>query len=125
MLLAERKAAAKAAPAYMYLFTYETDFLNYLYKAGHSIEISFVFDMVDDVPASGSRPDKHILADSMSEAWLAFARTGNPSHPKIPKWGPYSSNNRETMIFDVPCRIEIDPGREELNAWKNVDVKIV
>lgn len=27
-----------------------------------------------------------------------------------------------TVILDVPCRIEIDPAREELDAWKDITI---
>ena len=74
----------------------------------------------DDVPLTGARPDKHELA-AMSEAWSAFARSGDPSHPGIPKWEPYTCDNRATMLFDVPCRVEIDPAREELDAWESTE----
>jgi para-nitrobenzyl esterase len=124
ILLAERKAAASDAPVFMYLFTWETDFKNHLYKAGHAVEIAFVFDLVNDVPMTGTSPDKHKLAASMSEAWIAFARSGNPSHSGIPEWGPYSREYRETMLFDVPCRIEVDPGHEDLDAWKGIETKL-
>jgi para-nitrobenzyl esterase len=124
ILLAERKADASNDPVYMYLFTYETNFTNGLYKAGHAIEIPFVFDLVDNVPAAGTRPDKHELAASMSEAWIAFARNGDPNHAGIPNWERYSRNRRATMLFDVPCRTEIDPGRTELDAWKGIESEL-
>jgi para-nitrobenzyl esterase len=122
--LAERKAAGGSAPVFMYLFTYQSDFLGGLFKAGHGLEIPFVFDHVDDVPMTGSRPDRYELATAMSEAWSAFARKGDPNHPGIPKWVPYTAKNRATMLFDVPCRIEIDPYREELDAWKGFGVNL-
>ena len=120
--LVERKLAAGPAPVFMYLFTYESDFLRGLLKAGHSLEIPFAFDNADEVPMAGNRPDKHEFAALMSGAWAAFARTGNPSHPGIPKWEPYTLDNRATMLLDVPCRIEIDPAREELDAWEGMEV---
>jgi para-nitrobenzyl esterase len=119
--LAERKAAAGGAPVFMYLVNYQSDFLGGLFKAGHGIEIAYVFDVVDDVPYVGSRPDRHEFAAAMSEAWLAFARTGNPSHPGIPKWEPYTEKNRATMVFDMPSKSVIDPYRNELDAWKGME----
>jgi len=110
------------APVYMYLFTYESDFLGGLFKAGHGIEIPFVFDNTDDVPMAGNRPSKHELAAAMSEAWIAFTRSGNPNHPGIPKWAPYTADNHTTMLFDVLCRLEIDPARQELDAWEGIEV---
>jgi para-nitrobenzyl esterase len=121
--LAERKAAGGSAPVYMYLFSYESDFIGGLLKAGHALEIPFVFDNVDGTPATGGRQDKYELAAQMSEAWAAFARTGDPGHPGIPKWEPYTADHRATMIFDTPCRLMIDPFREELNAWEGIQLR--
>lgn len=120
--LAERKLAGGPAPVYMYLFTYESDFRGGLFKAGHGMEVPFVFNNTDDVPMTGERPDKHELAGAISSAWAAFACSGDPSHAGIPNWPPYSINNRATMLLDVPCRVVSDPYREELDAWKGLEI---
>jgi para-nitrobenzyl esterase len=120
--LVERKLAGGPAPVFMYLFTWQSDYLGGLFKDAHALEIPFVFDNVDDAAITGSRPDKYQLATAVSEAWIAFARDGNPSHPGIPHWPSYTIDNRATMILDVPCRVEIDPYREELDAWKGMDI---
>jgi para-nitrobenzyl esterase len=121
--LAERKAAASPAPVFMYLFTWETDYYGDLFRACHVLEIPFVFDNVDDLDITGGRPDKYELVESVSEAWIAFARSGDPNHPGIPKWEPYTADHRSTMLLDVPCRVEIDPYREELAAWEGVPLR--
>ena len=121
--LAERKAAGGSAPVYMYLFTWESDYLGDLFKACHVLEIPFVFDNVDDIAITGGRPDKYELVESISEVWVTFARDGNPNHPGIPRWEPYTADNRSTMIFDVPCRMETAPGREEIDAWEGIDLR--
>lgn len=121
--LAERKAAGGPAPVFMYLFTYQSDFLGGLFKAGHGLEIPFVFDITDDVPLVGDRPDKHDMAKAMSLAWAAYAKTADPSHPGIPKWEPFTANRRATMVFDAPSRLVIDPFREELDAWAGIPVR--
>jgi para-nitrobenzyl esterase len=120
--LVERKLAIGSAPVFMYLFTWETDVGNGLFRACHSLEIPFVFDIVDDIPLTGSRPDKYELAAAVSDAWIAFARSGNPSHPGIPEWPKYTVDNRDTMILDVPCKVMKDPYREELDAWGDMEV---
>ena len=102
---------------------YQSDFLGGLFKASHAMEIPFVFDNTDDVGMTGERPDKHELAVAMSETWAAFARNGDPNHPGIPKWEPFTANNRATMLFDVPSRPEIDPFREELDAWEGIELR--
>jgi para-nitrobenzyl esterase len=57
--------------------------------------------------------DLQPLADKVSAAWAAFARTGNPSHPGIPKWPAYDTTSRATMVFNDECKVENDPGRDE------------
>jgi len=121
--LAERKVAGSHAPVYLYLFTWQSDYLDNLFKSAHALEIPFVFDTVDEALITGDRPDRYELAAVVSQAWIAFARTGNPSHPRIPEWKPITVGNRETMILDVPCRMENDPAREELDAWEGIDVR--
>ena len=120
--LVERKMAAGVAPVYMYLFRWESDYKGYLFKACHALEIPFVFDNVDSLPLTGSRPDRYELAAIMSQSWAAFAHKGDPSHPGLPKWPVYTLKDRETMIFDIPSYIEKDPARQELEAWTGMEV---
>jgi para-nitrobenzyl esterase len=120
--LAERKIAGGTAPVYMYLFTWQTDYQDYIYKSCHTLEIPFAFGNVTDVTLTGSRSDKYKLASSVCGAWSAFARCGNPSHPGIPEWEKYKLERRSTMVFDVPCRLEVDPYREELDAWNGLEI---
>jgi para-nitrobenzyl esterase len=56
----------------------------------------------------------------MSAAWAAFARTGDPSHPGIPKWPSYDGERRATMILDAECRVVEDPHREERLLWEHL-----
>jgi para-nitrobenzyl esterase len=121
--LAQRKVQGGNTPVYMYLFTYLSDFLGGLFKAGHGTEIAFVFDNTDDVPLAGGKPDKHQVANAMSAAWIAFARNGNPNHTGIPNWEPYTLDKRNTMLFNAQSRVEVDPAREELDAWEGILVR--
>ncbi len=117
-LVAERKAAAGGGPVFMYLFDWESDFLGGLFKAAHAMEIPFVFDNTDDVPMTGERADKHQLAAVMSQAWTSFARNGDPNCEGLPAWPAFDPQDRATMVFDAPCRLENDPRSEERRAWK-------
>jgi para-nitrobenzyl esterase len=121
--LAERKAEAGSAPVYMYQFTWQSDFMGGLFKAAHALEIPFVFDNVEGVPLTGGRADKGALVEVMSETWLQFARAGDPNHTGLPSWQPYTRERRDTMIFDVPPRAEQAPRQEELDAWRDIEVR--
>jgi para-nitrobenzyl esterase len=54
----------------------------------------------------------------MSEAWLAFARSGDPNHRGIPRWQPYDLERRPVMLFDTPSRAVNDPHRDERLAME-------
>src|SRR5438128_3283788 len=75
------------------------------------------FDELEGSALHGGRPEAQPLADRMSEAWLAFARTGDPNHPGLPEWPVYDTGRRATMIFDVDCHVADDPDGAERAAW--------
>jgi para-nitrobenzyl esterase len=41
----------------------------------------------------------------VSEAWIHFARTGNPNHKGLPRWEPLTAATNATMIFDDACEL--------------------
>jgi para-nitrobenzyl esterase len=54
----------------------------------------------------------------MSEAWLAFARTGDPNHDELASWPAYDTGRRATMIFNRGrCEVVNDPWGPERAAW--------
>jgi para-nitrobenzyl esterase len=119
--LAERVSAA-GGEVFMYLFTWESDYKGGLLKASHAMEIPFVFDNVDVAPMTGESTDRYDLAATISESWLAFARSGNPDHAGTPHWPAYDAETRATMILDAPTRIEDDPAAEERTVWGDLDL---
>ena len=54
-------------------------------------------------------PQAQPMADQMSEAFIAFASTGDPNTKAIPRWEPYTLPRRQTMVFDIPSRLVDDP----------------
>jgi para-nitrobenzyl esterase len=117
--LAERKAAQKKAPVYMYFFAWNTVGFGGKYKALHMSEIPFVFDNIWAAEAmTHGLPEAKALAAKMSAAWIAFARNGNPAAPKgLPEWPAYSEEKRSTMILDNSPRVEDDPSHELRLFW--------
>jgi len=111
---AERKVAQGAAPAYMYIFAWQTPVLDGKLRSPHGIELSFVFDNTDKTTSlNGNGADLAPLADKVSGAWAAFARTGNPNISSLPHWPAYDAKSRATMVFNDECKEENDPGRVE------------
>jgi para-nitrobenzyl esterase len=119
--LAKRKAAQAGAPAYFYRFDWETPEGGGHMRSPHTVEIGFVFNNINVVgPLIAKMPEAHALAGTVSAAWAAFARTGNPSTPGLPKWPPYSAASRDTMLFNNTSRVEQDPERVARLAMEQV-----
>ena len=117
IILAERKIAAGGAPVYMYMFDFE---VSDRFKAAHAMEIAFVFNHAS--ARSPERKDVANLETLMSEAWIAFARTGNPNRSGAPEWPAYTLPGRATMVFNAESKVVNDPRGEEWKAWKDVDL---
>jgi para-nitrobenzyl esterase len=101
VLQAERKTEQGGAPAYLYLFDWDTPVDGGKWRSPHALEIGFVFDNVANSESmSGIGEEQQRVADIMADTWIAFARTGNPNNPKIPEWPPYNLDSRPVMVLD-------------------------
>lgn len=114
---AEERARA-GTPAW----TYQLDFpaAGEKLRAPHASDIQLVFDNLAKPGATAGGPRAQQMADQMSEAFIAFARTGDPNCPAIPRWEPYALPRRQTMVFDVPSRLEDDPRGAERRLFEKV-----
>jgi para-nitrobenzyl esterase len=111
---ASLKAAQGRAPAYVYWFQWQTPVLDGRPRAFHCAEIAFAFDnavVAGTMTGGGERAVR--LARKVSQAWVHFARNGNPNHAELAKWPPYSDRQPATMVFDDVCRVEMAPDRKE------------
>ncbi len=117
MAQAESKADAHQAPVYMYFFNWRSPVRDGKLKAFHTVEIPFVFDNVELTPSMvGTGPELQPMADKISSAWVAFARTGNPNHKGFPNWPAFNTSQRTTMILNTECKVVNDPYGEERRA---------
>jgi para-nitrobenzyl esterase len=111
---AGRRAALGRNNTYYYIFAWKPHNLDGLPLAYHGVERPFVFHNVAECAAvTGGTDEAYDLADRVSDAWLAFARTGNPNHPGIPKWDSYNPAIGNTMVFDTQCTVMNDPWKED------------
>ena len=60
------------------------------------------------------------VAKKMHAAWLSFIKGGTPGAEGLPMWPQYSSEMRETMVFDGISRVETRPQEAELRLWDGV-----
>ena len=116
---AERKAQQAVAPVYMYYFTWRSPVRQGKLKAFHTLELPFVFDNIEIAEAmTGTGSERYLLAERMSNAWAAFARSGNPNHKGLPNWPAFNNTQRATMIFNNECNVINDPNGEERIALR-------
>jgi para-nitrobenzyl esterase len=122
--IAERKSALGKASAYVYRLDWETPISHGKLMTPHGLEMPMVFDNVEEggFALTGGNPEAKKLASIMSEAWIAFAGTGNPNTKKsgLPQWEPYSSEKRAVMIFDSQCRVVHDPQKQQREIFDRV-----
>lgn len=111
---AERKSA-QAAPVYMYRLDWKTPVEGGRLRTPHALDIAFVFDNVarSESFTGPQTAETQRMADLMADAWIAFARRGNPATPALPTWPAYSAGQRATMIFDLSPAVVFDPDAAE------------
>jgi para-nitrobenzyl esterase len=108
---------------YMYLFTWQNPLGGGKLGANHGLEVPFVFGILPDKNIGifpGKNEETLELSEKMMDAWIAFARSGNPNHENIPELPPYDIKNRATILFDKEVTIEKDPCKNERAVWKGI-----
>ncbi len=106
---------------FMYRFDWEATGLG----ACHGVDIAFVFGITGRPEAAlfaSGGPEAERLANQTIDAWVAFARDGEPGHAELSNdaWHAYSTELRHTMLFDRECRLERNPGGARREAWDGI-----
>ncbi len=105
---AEERAKA-GAPGYVYQVNLNSTLEPNL-RAPHTIDIGLSFGNLDAQGSlTGTGPGAEAASRALQDAFIAFAKTGDPNCPSIPRWTPYTLPTRETMIIDAQCRMENNP----------------
>jgi para-nitrobenzyl esterase len=113
--------AAQGAPAYAYELDWKSPLDGGKWGAPHTLDIPLVFDNIDRQGSlTGTSADAQKVADQMSEAFIAFAKTGDPNTRAIPKWEPYQLPRRQTLLFDTQSSLADDPRGKERELFAKV-----
>jgi para-nitrobenzyl esterase len=111
---AEHKAAQGAGSVWLYELDWATPVDGGKWESPHELDLAFVFDNVAKSKAMvGTGAEPQGLADQMSAAWIAFARTGNPNTAAVPAWPAFTSTERATMVFNRKSQVVNDFRGEE------------
>ena len=111
---ADRKAEQGKAAVYQYYFTWKSPVREGKLRSFHTIEIPLVFDNAALCKSMiGSGADAQRLAEQMSAAWVAFARSGNPNTKLAPHWDTFDTTKRAVMVINDGWKMVNDPHGEE------------
>ena len=112
---------------YSYLFTWPSPAMGGVLGSCHALELGFVFG-TNSLPGmtmfAGAGPAAEKLAAQMQDAWLAFARSGDPSCESAGTWEGYTEARRPTMVFGANTKLEDAPRDQERRAWDAIPDRI-
>lgn len=98
------------APIYNWTLTYFFDYMG-VYPTWHCAEIPLVMHNIDKIEVFGSEECER-LQSQMCNAWVSFARTGDPNHAGLPHWRAYDAEFGATMVFDRESAVKNHYDRE-------------
>ncbi len=106
-----------------YLVTWESPLRDGTLGACHGIDVPFVLGAIGRKGANlftGGGPEAERLSERMMDAWVAFARSGDPNHPGLPDWPPHDESRRATMLLGRECEVADAPLESEREAWQGI-----
>jgi para-nitrobenzyl esterase len=107
---AERKAALKKAPVYVYQWDWISQMADGKFGAVHGLDVSPAFNNARDATLSNGSASGKRICTAFAKAWAEFAKTGDPnsSDTELPKWPAFDADKRAVLVFDDELRIEND-----------------
>jgi para-nitrobenzyl esterase len=115
------EAQSRVAPVFAYRFDWRSNFLGGIMGSCHALDIGFTFGTHNKSLAGtffGTGAVAEALASDMMAAWVAFARTGDPSTARTGPWPRYEATTRPTMILgDGNPHVVNAPNETRLRAW--------
>jgi para-nitrobenzyl esterase len=116
------ESQAAHAPVFGYRFDWTSPMMDGALGACHALELGFMFGTLrvkGAAPFFGSGKAAEDVSNAMMDAWIAFAKTGDPSGDG--SWPRYDAAKRATMIFgDGQPHTTSAPNEERRRAWENV-----
>ena len=111
----------QGAPVYVAWFGWQPPLFDGRLRSFHCLDICFWLhntDLMLTHTGGGARP--RALSDKMSDALVAFMRTGDPNCKSLPTWPKYTPENGEVMVLDDECVAMNDPDRPARQVIENL-----
>jgi para-nitrobenzyl esterase len=105
---------------FMYLFDWRSPLAEGRMGSCHAIDLPFVFGDVDGEFGrlfTGGGPAARSLSEKMMDAWIHFARHGDPGHDAVGPWPRYDAGRRATMVLADRCRVREAPMDAQRAFW--------
>ena len=116
-LLDARKNAAGGT--FSYLVEQRSPMFEGRLESPHALDVPLIWgtnDLMRDFV--GDEPQVDQLSGFMMDAWISFARTGNPTTNALPGWPQYRADRPYTMVFGPDVRTVTEERDEELALWR-------
>ncbi len=115
---AEAHAANSNGRTFLYQFNWSSPVMNGAIGAMHGIDVPFANQNLEAFARLlGDLDPLRELADTVSDAWVNFARNGKPTAADMPEWQPFDVAQRATMIFDEKIELQYDVDRAIRDVW--------
>lgn len=112
--------ARNGQPAFGYVFDWRSPANGGALGACHSLDVFFMSGTYRMAPGfAGEGPAADALAATMMDAWVAFARTGDPSTPAL-AWPRFDPAKRNVMLLGERCSVVEGWHEEERRVWDRV-----
>jgi len=109
-LIQAEERARIGAPTWMYQLDLPSPEAGGVLGAFHTLDIGLVFANTRLPEArTGDGAAARWISEAMADAFVRFARNGNPNGGALPQWPQFDLERRATMIFDRELRVEDDP----------------
>ncbi len=123
IVASERLADAQSQhqpQTFSYTFDWKSPAFGGVLGACHALDIPFTFGTQGLMPEfAGSGPEADALANSVMDAWIAFAHCGDPSTPNL-AWPAYNTSTRSRVMLGPNIRVEDHWRAEERSVWEGV-----
>jgi para-nitrobenzyl esterase len=93
------------------------------FGACHALDVGFIFSNLNE-EFHGCTTEAWTLAGHMQDAWIAFAKTGDPSCPGLGRWPRYGKE-RNMMVLSGKSHVETAPYERERAAWDNIPNEVL
>ncbi|RFU27541.1 hypothetical protein B7463_g8796, partial [Scytalidium lignicola] len=118
------EAHADYGTTYMFQISWKSPGGDGKWDASHTLDIPLLFDTCDSDHGryiTGEAAPRELI-HAVHGAWVSFVRGDSP--PAVPfldkthlLWPVFNTKQRETMFFDVPPSIQLDPRKSERLLW--------